>query len=329
MDAKGIFEKVDMNSRETILRQTIQLIINQKQDEIWELRNAGAKNFPIQFWENDIHAFYKANKEQIAELETKRLLNNYSKETLDGEYLVSKITDTLLMQTPLTPDKKGAVLDNLQKQGMKLTKTMLSVTVSCVVMKNMRIEYYVDKYHNKERWELKVNGLTKYLIEADIYPAEVYIEIDNRIPHWLAESQTLQRECCKREKIERINSSYIKALVQNKMRELNCEYRFYEKEQNGYWNQNKPKEFVLDIKLQKSKKLNEMVPANKSIGRVRNALDGYYLYLSVVLSANNIDSVKKTLDELSTTISATNNVLKNVRISYGNGQWVKEKVENQ
>ncbi len=304
MDAKELFSKVNLDSWQTVLQQIGRLIIAQKNDEIRELRNAGAKNISIPFWEDEFRAFRNANKEQIAELEKKRLVNKYDRKTIERAYLDSKISDFQFLQMPLRANHRNEVLVALARQGMQVQETDIPLSTDvCCIMRNITIEYHSDDYHNHEQWELNVKEPFLWC-KTDLYPANVYLEIDRQIPQWLDEAKTLLREFDKRDKIERLNTNSVKALVKNKMRELGCEYKFYEKVRSrDPLSDRIQKDSFLEIKLQKSRKF------------------------TIKLPNDSVEKTRKILDALAGYISAINNLPMNFRISnlrVGGEQWEKE-----
>ncbi len=308
MDAKELFSKVDLDSWQTVLQQIGRLIIAQKNDEFWELRNAGAKNISLPFWEDDIKAFSEANKVQINELEKKRLVNKYDKRNIEGEYIDSKISDLQFLQMPLKSDHRNEVLVALARQGVQVYEIQIPLSTDVYFsLRNITIEYHSDDYHSREQWKLTVKSMARWF-KTDLYPANVYLEIDRQIPQWLDEAKTLLREFDKREKIERLNASSVKALVKNKMQELGCEYRFNEKKVEPFQKPKKTKDYLLEVKLQKGRELSITIPSEK------------------------IEKVKTLLDSLPTYIDAINNVPANVRIHYhkvGGEQWIVEENENR
>ena len=309
MDAETIFKDIDLDSWQTVLQQVEQLIIKQKNIEFQIIRGLGTKNFSIPFWKDDFRAFYKANKERINELEKKRLVNNYGKRDIEVKYLESKISDFQLWQMPLKSDHRNEVLAALARQGVKVYETENpSSTDVCCDMQNLKIQFHYDDFPKREISMLTVSAMHLWPIH-NLYPANVYLEIDRNIPQWIEEGRELKREFDKIEKIEQITANSIKVLVKNKMRELGCEYRFNEKKAEPFQKPKKTKDYLLEVKLQKSRELAITIPSAK------------------------IEKVKTLLDSLSTYIDAINNVPANVRIHYhkvgGGEQWIVEENENK
>ncbi|MBR5958455.1 MAG: hypothetical protein IKZ99_08835 [Salinivirgaceae bacterium] len=309
MDAETIFKNIDLDSWQTVLQQVGRLIIAQKNDEFWKLRNAGAKNISFPFWEDDFKVFRETNKAKIIELEKKRLVNKYDKRNIEGEYLDSKISDLQFLQMPLKPDQRNEVLVALAQKGVQVYETEIPLSTDVYFsLQNITIDYHSDNYHDRAQWKLTVKAMARWF-KTDLYPASVYLEIDRNIPQWIEEGRELKREFDKIEKIEQINANSIKVLVKNKMRELGCEYRFNEKKAEPFQKPKKTKDYLLEVKLQKGRELAITIPSAK------------------------IEKVRTLLDSLSTYIDAINNVPANVRIHYhkvgGGEQWIVEENENR
>ncbi len=240
----------------------------------------------IPLWMNEFQWFCARNKVQIELLERERLLNRSDKKNIVDNYLKSRISDKLLATRVLIPN----MFDSEYKE---FKKYCMEDESGSIMLKNISVEEYhfldISAYSNS------------YHISMMPYKPEVLVEIDNSIPQWLDEAQTLLREFDKREKIEQLNTNSVKVLIKNKMRELGWEYKFYGNARS--WE--KPKELVLEVKLQKNRKM------------------------VLKIAADNLDKAKKTLEPLAAYAAAINSVPMNCRIrncKVGGEDWNKEEL---
>ena len=266
--------------------------LNDIADLMREINNSVPK------WETEFQAFCTDNQQKINDFEKKRLMQRYDKQRITKEYLLSRINDALCMHRMLLPNMWDSVRKTL-KDNYALAKG------SCYLLNNISIKYNRDDYFDpSSKLEISVRNFENTSCNTKLYPAEVYLEIDRQIPQWIEEGKELEREFDKQEKIKQINENSTKVLVKNKMRELGCEYKFNPKEQDYRYQQSKkPIEYVLEVKLQKGRKLVVTIPSN------------------------NLNRVRKTLDSLEASINAINSVPMNHRIKFqfvGNEAWTKE-----
>ena len=241
-------------------------------------------NLIMPIWESEFRNFYTENQQKINELESRRLISSSNKLNVVKEYLQRKAFDTAIMNRRLLPYMNDSVVDALIKDKKGLQNYKFS---------------FCGGRDGDMRLDFNVGG--SCLI--GLCSAEVLLEIDRRIPQWIEEGKELEREFDKREKIQQINENTIKVLVKNKMHELNFEYRLNQKEQYHYQQSAKPIEYVLEVKLQKGRKLVVTIPPD------------------------NIDRVRKILDSIETSINAINSVPMNHRIKFqsvGREDWTKE-----
>ena len=254
----------------------------------------------ISLWMSEFQWFCARNKVQIELLERERLLATSDKKSIVENYLKSRICDKLLATRALIPNMFDSEYKEFEKycQGNETDSNMLKhilIENDYILMEN--------GYYSKELHLNSTNFQNVYRIAIMPHKPEVLVEIDNSIPQWLEESKTLLREFDKREKIEQLNINSVKVLIKNKMRELNFEYRLNQKEQYHYQQSAKPIEYVLEVKLQKGRKLVVTIPPD------------------------NIDRVRKILDSIETSINAINSVPMNHRIKFqsvGREDWTKE-----
>lgn len=151
----------------------------------------------------------------------------------------------------------NAVLNSLAKSEMRCNGTECSMT-------NTTIDICTETTYGVVE-SVVLLDLSAYGTNCSIglYPADVLLEIDRRIPQWADEAKNIAYEFQKQKKIEEINKNTTKILIKNKMREMGCQYRISENERYGYSvNQSKirPTEFVLEVKLQKNRKLVVNIP---------------------------------------------------------------------
>ena len=249
-------------------------------------------------WETEFRTFYNDNRQKINDFEIKRLTERYDKQRIAREYLLSRINDALCMHRALLPNMWESVRKSL-KDKFALSKG------PCYLLDNISIKFGRNDYLDPSgKLEIYVRNFENASCNTKLYPAEVYLEIDRQIPQWIGEGKELEREFDKQEKIKQINENSTKVLVKNKMYELGCEYKFNQKEQDYRYQQSKkPIEYVLEVKLQKGRKLVVTIPSN------------------------NLNRVRKTLDSLEASINAINSVPMNHRIKFqfvGNEAWTKE-----
>ena len=96
-------------------------------------------------------------------------------------------------------------------------------------------------------------------------------QIDENIPKWLEEGQSIRHECLKKKKMESISEKATIMLVKDKMKEMGYEYIFSESK------------FTLEIKLQKKRKIKLTLPKS-NIERVRLLLDQLPTYIDYINS---------------------------------------------
>ena len=247
-------------------------------------------------WEAEFRAFLIRNKEKIEKYQEECLLEGCDKTDIAKKYLQIKISDTVFLHRKLLPEKQESVLKALNDNGMRCKKTRYFLQNI-----SFKIEDWYLLQSPEFRLEITVN---KTDVSVGLYSAEVILEIDRNIPQWVAEGKELEKEFAKSEKIKQINENSAKALVISKMHELGCEYKLNAKAQEyNYWKRNKPKELVLEIKLQKNRKL------------------------VVNIQSNNPNKVRNLLNSLSAYIEAVNNIPMNVKIQFqsvGDEEWLKE-----
>lgn len=242
-------------------------------------------NRVMPIWESEFRNFCTENQQKINELESRRLISSSNKLNVVKEYLQRKAFDTAIMNRRLLPDMNDSVVDALIKDKKGLQNYKFS---------------FCGGRDGDMRLDFNVGG--SCLI--GLCSAEVLLEIDRQIPQWIEEGKELEREFDKQEKIKQINENSTKVLVKSKMHELGCEYKFNQKEQDYRYQQSKkPIEYILEVKLQKGRKLVVTIPSN------------------------NLNRVRKTLDSLEASINAINSVPMNHRIKFqfvGNEDWTKE-----
>ena len=246
-------------------------------------------------WEAEFRAFYIRNKEKIEKYQEECLLEGCDKTDIAKKYLQIKIGDTVFLHRKLLPEMEESVLKALSDNGMR--------------RKNVRyflqnISFTIEDWYLMQNPEIRLEiSANKTNISVGLYSAEVILEIDRNIPQWVAEGKELEQELAKREKIKQINENSVNALVISKMHELGCEYKLNAKEQEyNFWKRNKPKTLVLEVKLQKNRKL------------------------VVNIVSDNPNKAIKLLDSLSAYIEAVNNIPMNVRIQFqsvGDEEWTK------
>ena len=230
-------------------------------------------------WEAEFRAFCTENQQQIDKLETKRLLR-YDKSRIAKEYLKGKIWDFACMHRKLMPYMSNAVLNSLAKSGMRCNGTKCSMTNTTI---DIGTETTYGVVESVVLLDLSAYG-TKCSI--GLYPAEVLLEIDRRIPQWADEAKNIAYEFQKQKKIDEINKNTTKILIKNKMREMGCQYRIFENGRDGYSvNQSKisPTEFVLEVKLQKNRKLVVNIPFNCR-EKANNILDALSAHITAINS---------------------------------------------
>ena len=242
-------------------------------------------------WETEFRLFCTENQQTIENCEKKRLAEHSGKMRVLSDYLECMVMNTALMYRQLLPHMCESVVNALKKHEIESIFSTLQFNYckfdfKTNVTENVRLDFN--------------HGRSCYV---GLHSADFYLEIDRRIPQWIEEGKELEREFDKREKIQQINENTIKVLVKNKMHELNFEYRLNQKEQYHYQQSAKPIEYVLEVKLQKGRKLVVTIPPD------------------------NIDRVRKILDSIETSINAINSVPMNHRIKFqnvGNEAWTKE-----
>ena len=252
----------------------------------------------IPLWMNEFQWLCSRNKVQIELLERERLLATSVKTSIVENYLKSRISDKLLATRALIPNMFDSEYNEFEKycQGNETDSNMLKH----ILIENNSILMENGSY-SKELLLYSTQSQNVYRISMMPYKSEILVEIDNSIPQWLDEAQPLLREFDKREKIEQLNTNSVKVLIKNKMRELGWEYKFY-------WNARsweKPKEVVLEVKLQKNRKM------------------------VLKIAADNLDKAKKALEPLATYAAAINSVPMNCRIrncQVGGEEWNKEEL---
>ncbi|MBO7494942.1 MAG: hypothetical protein J6T98_00195 [Salinivirgaceae bacterium] len=247
-------------------------------------------------WEAEFRAFLIRNKEKIEKYQEECLLEGCDKTDIAKKYLQIKISDTVFLHRKLLPEKQESVLKALNDNGMRCKNTRYFL---------QNISFKIEDWYLLQSPEFRLEiTANKTNVSVGLYSAEVILEIDRNIPQWVAEGKELEKEFAKSEKIKQINENSAKALVISKMHELGCEYKLNAKAQEyNYWKRNKPKELVLEIKLQKNRKL------------------------VINIQSNNPNKVRNLLDSLSAYIEAVNNIPMNVKIQFqsvGNEEWLKE-----
>ncbi len=239
-------------------------------------------------WETEFRLFCTENQQTIENCEKKRLVEHSGKMRVLSDYLECMVMNTDLMYRQLLPYMCESIVNTLKNNRIE------------PVCNTLQFNYY-KFYFKTDNVRLDFNrGGSCYV---GLHSADFYLEIDRRIPQWIEEGKELEREFDKREKIQQINENTIKVLVKNKMHELNFEYRLNQKEQYHYQQSAKPIEYVLEVKLQKGRKLVVTIPPD------------------------NIDRVRKILDSIETSINAINSVPMNHRIKFqsvGREDWTKE-----
>ena len=256
--------------------RTISLLDFYVTDNIAELlRNF---NNAMPEWNAEFRTLCAENQQRIDELEKNQLISNSSRQTVVKDYLELKVADTAIINRQLLPVMYDSVADALKNERETECQRVLD---NCKINFNRVFEMRGDTIRLCVRLWFNYGG--NCLI--GLCSPEVLLEIDRKIPQWIEEGKELYREFDKQEKIEQINDNTVKVLVKNKMRKMDCEYIFHQKEQNDcYQILKKPNEYVLTVKLQKNRKI------------------------SVTIPSDNLDRVRKILDTLEASINAINSV---------------------
>lgn len=232
-------------------------------------------------WETEFRLFCTENQQTIENCEKKRLAEHSGKMRVLSDHLECMVMNTDLMYRQLLPYMCESIVNKLKNNEIEPIHSTLQFNYckfdfKTNVTENVRLDFN--------------HGRSCYV---GLHSADFYLEIDRRIPQWIEEGKELEREFDKREKNQQINENMVKVLVKNKMRELGCEYSLNQKEQNYHYQQSaKPKEYVLEVKLQKSRKLVITIPPD------------------------NLDRVRKILDSIEASINAINSVPMNHRIKF-------------
>lgn len=230
-------------------------------------------------WEAEFRAFCTENQQKIDKIETKRL-SRYDKFCISKEYLKGKIGDFACMHRKLLPYMNAAVLNSLANSGMQCNGTKCSMTNTTIDIGTQKMNGVVESVVS---FDLSAYGTN---CSIGLYPAEVLLEIDRRIPQWVDEAKNIAYEFQKQKKIDEINKNTTKILIKNKLREMGCQYRISEYGRDGYSvNQSKiePTEFVLEVKLQKNRKLVVNIPFNCR-EKVNNILDALSAHIAAINS---------------------------------------------
>ena len=214
-------------------------------------------------WRSEFRQFCETNASKIEKFEKSRLMKMHGYNILD-HYVYFKTMDLLLMKKPFfsfyTFDNviqwltdHGGLPDSKDKKSYKLK------------LKNTTIGY--DSSRSKE---IRVStNESDFFIDCAYLP---YVsQIDENMPKWLEEGQSIRYECLKKKKMESISEKATMMLMKDKMKEMGYEYIFSESK------------FTLEIKLQKNRKLKLTLPKS-NIERVRLLLDQLPTYIDYINS---------------------------------------------
>ena len=242
-------------------------------------------------WETEFRLFCTENQQTIENYEKKRHVEHSGKMRVLSDYLECMVMNTTLMYRQLLPCMRESVVNALKNNGRESIHSTLQFNYCKIDFKtNVTDSVRLDFNRGRSCF-------------VGLHSADFYLEIDRQIPQWIEEGKELEREFDKQEKIKQINENSTKVLVKNKMYELGCEYKFNQKEQDYRYQQSKkPIEYVLEVKLQKGRKLVVTIPSN------------------------NLNRVRKTLDSLEASINAINSVPMNHQIKFqfvGHEAWTK------
>ncbi len=105
-------------------------------------------------------------------------------------------------------------------------------------------------------------------------------ELDEKLPIWIEETNIQRKSCQKAVKIKTLEKNTVSILVENKMKELNCEYTLSEDTKN----------FKLKIKI-KAKR-----------------------FIEIDLPRNNCKKIKEQLDEIQNAVEYINHIPAKVKI---------------
>ncbi|MBR5210463.1 MAG: hypothetical protein IKV67_11510 [Paludibacteraceae bacterium] len=214
-------------------------------------------------WRSEFRQFCETNASKIEKFEKSRLMKMHGYNILD-HYVYFKTMDLLLMKEPFfsfyTSDNviqwltdHGGLPDSQDKKSYILK------------LKNSTIKY--DFSRSKEISVLK--NESRFDIDCVYLP--YFSQIDENMPKWLEEGQSMRYECLKKKKMENISEKATKMLVKDKMKEMGYEYRFSEYQ------------FTLEIKLQKKRKLKLTLPKS-NLERVKSLLDQLPTYIDYINS---------------------------------------------
>ena len=263
--------------------------INDIADVMREIDNA------VPEWEAEFYIFCTKNQQKIKDLDTKRLLFGSNISNVAINYAVNKVRETAFMHRRLLPNMCESVYKALENKAIKKKARTL-------IFQNCRIDFGTDEAIQIGKLKLDFTNYSGFC-GIDLCSPEVLLEIDRNILQWIYEGKELEREFAKQEKIQQINTVSVNVLVKNKMHDLDCEYKLNQKDEDWYYQRTKkPKEYILEVKLQKGRKLVVTIPTA------------------------NLDRVRKILDSLSASINAINSVPMNHRIKFqfaGNEAWLK------
>ena len=214
-------------------------------------------------WRIEFRQFCETNASKIEKFEKSRLMKMHGY-SIFGHYYDSKTMDLLFMKTPdFSFYKSYNVVQWLTDHGCQPdSKDKKSYKLK---LKNTTIGY--DSSRSKE---IRVStNESDFIIDCAYLP---YVsQIDENIPKWLEEGQSIRHECLKKKKMESISEKATKMLVKDKMKEMGYEYRFSEYQ------------FTLEIKLQKKRKLKFTLPKS-NLERVKSLLDQLPTYIDYINS---------------------------------------------
>ena len=237
-------------------------------------------------WETEFRAFCTENQEYIDKIEKLRLSeelrinNNYS---IAKGYLRGKICDYACMHRKLMPYMSDAVLNSLANSGMRCNGTKCSMTNTTIdIISHQDIDRF-GRFCSEVSFDLSAYG-TKCSI--GLYSAEVLLEIDRLIPQWADDAKKMAIEIQKQKKIEEISKNTTKVLIKNKLHTTGYKYQIFEKEKKYTTVKESlkfPKELILEVKLQRNRKIEVNIPFN-SFDKANNILDALPAHIDSINS---------------------------------------------
>ena len=246
-------------------------------------------------WRAEFEQLCRQYEEPLYARERKRL-ERCAKETHNFEWIFwqSKITDTLLW-TGSAPDAPYRLLESLKAQlpPGKNANYFIKIPNFSVDINMDNLKLTISKHNGQTFFVVgQYQNIRLHFDNTTLLTQDLLRQIDTLLPMWESEYKDLMLTVQKQKKTEIIAQNTIRILVKQRMKEMGWEYRLSTERDN----------LLLMVKLQKKR------------------------ILKVTLPADNMERVKRRLDELAEFVQHLNDMPMYFRIAYqSNGmRWEKE-----